>query len=401
MLLVDTLSQPLVEQEQPRLRVLHFGRFHRKYLHSGIERHVDVLLTELSHSIEVENLVANDCWKDETLITAGGYRVYKVSSLGLLASTALAPGLVRRALALQRAQAYDLLHLHFPDPLTHLASMMLPKKVPRVVTWHSDIVRQKFALPLYGPWLKQFLREADAIIVSNPALLQSSPFLAATDPAKCWVIPFGLDYRRFTTADSQLKGQQLRAAFCADRPLVLSVGRLVYYKGFEYLIEAVARLTEVHLVIVGRGPLEHALRKRASLLGCEDRVNILHVDDDDALAAWYNACDVFCLPSVEPAETFGQVQLEAMACGKPVVCTRLGTGVDYVTVDGYTGLVVPPRDVAALREALHRLLSEPGLCQRMGEAGRQRALSEFDAATMARRTLALYRHIVSARQSAA
>ncbi|PJF46315.1 MAG: glycosyl transferase family 1, partial [Candidatus Thermofonsia Clade 3 bacterium] len=298
-------------------------------------------------------------------------------------STALAPGLIAKARALHAERHYDLFHFHFPDPLTHLASALLPAEVPRVVTWHSDIVRQKAFLPLYAPWLRRFVQQVDAVIVSSPSMLQSSPFIARVAPARRHVIPCGLDYRHFLASEAQRRAADLRLSLGVAGPLVLAVGRLVYYKGYEFLIEAIAGLAEANLIIIGRGPLKRRLRGQAQALGCEKRVHLLQVDDDETLAAWYHACDVFCLPSVEPAETFGLVQLEAMACGKPVVSTRLGTGVEFVNQDGVTGIVVPPRDVDALRAALRRLLDDAQLRQSMGNAGRARAIESFSKEDMA------------------
>lgn len=382
-----------------RLRVLHFGRFHRQRLHSGIERHVSLLLSELKRCIEVDDLVANTSWRNEEWVAAGGYKVYCVASLGLLASTALAPGLIAKARALHAERDYDLFHFHFPDPLTHLASAFLPAEVPRVVTWHSDIVRQKAFLPLYAPWLRRFVQRVDAVIVSSPAMLCSSPFIARVAPARRHVIPFGLDYSHFQAPEAQRRAVELRLSMGVAGPMVLAVGRLVYYKGYEFLIEAIAGLPEANLFIIGRGPLERRLRAQAQALGCHRRVHLLQVDDDATLAAWYHACDVFCLPSVETAETFGLVQLEAMACGKPVVSTRLGTGVEFVNQDGVTGIVVPPRDVDALRAALRRLLVDAQLRQRMGSAGRARALDAFSKERMATQTLKVYLQVLRTRRS--
>lgn len=396
--LINTLEAS-EHQTASRLRVLHFGRFHRAGLHSGIERHVSVLLRELAKTIEIDDLVANDRWRDEVFIAPGGYRVIRVASLGLLASTAVAPGLITQASALHRRRHYDLFHFHFPDPLSHLASHWLPQRVPRVITWHSDIIKQRYALPFYAPFLRRCIHKVDAIIVSSPQMLQVSPWLAEAEPERCVVIPFGLDYRRFVSDACRIRADELRAQLCGSQPLVLSVGRLVYYKGFEYLIEAVAGIPSVELVIIGRGPLRERLQALAARLGCANRVHLLRVDDDDELAAWYHACDVFCLPSVEPAETFGQVQLEAMACGKPVVSTRLGTGVEFVNQDGVTGLTVPPRDAVRLREALNRLLNDPSLRAEMGRAARRRALSDFSAEVMAQKTLSLYEEVLRRRAS--
>ncbi|MEX2241714.1 MAG: glycosyltransferase, partial [Burkholderiales bacterium] len=126
-----------------------------------------------------------------------------------------------------------------------------------------------------------------------------------------------------------------------------------------------------------------------------DRVELVGRIPDRDLPAWYHACDVFCLPSVEPAEAFGIVQVEAMACGRPVLCCELGNGVNWVNRDGETGIAVPPADPAALADALARLQADPALRARLGEAGRRRAFDVFSAEAMARATLAVYREVLS------
>lgn len=372
-----------------RLRVLHLGRFHHDIASGGIERHVAALLAGLAHEIEVANLVAAD-GPGGDVVTANGYRVYRAPCYGKLASTALAPSLITLARRLHRERRFDIVHLHFPDPLSHLAALALPRTVRRVVTWHSDIVRQRRLFRLYRPWLDRFMADVDAVIAATPANFAASRQLAAVPSERRHVIPFGLDYARFDSPGIEVRAQALRAATCGPAPLVLAVGRHVYYKGYEFLLEALARLPRAHLALVGEGPLTAELQAHAATLGIATRVTFVGRVDDKELAAWYRACDVFCLPSVETAETFGLVQIEAMACAKSVVSTRLGTGVDQVNVDGDTGFTVPPRDVDALAAALGRLLSDPALAQRMGRAASQRARNEFSRATMVAKTLALY-----------
>ncbi|MDO9535724.1 MAG: glycosyltransferase, partial [Bacillota bacterium] len=153
-------------------------------------------------------------------------------------------------------------------------------------------------------------------------------------------------------------------------------------------------LPQEYLVLGGDGPLRAALYDLSRAAGVADRVRFTGRLDEADLAAWYQACDVFCLPSTERAEAFGLVQLEAMACGKPVVCTRLGNGVNAVCLEGVTGLTAEPGDPTSLAACLGRLLADPILRVRLGEAGRQRAHAEFSAPRMAAETLALYRRLV-------
>ncbi len=153
---------------------------------------------------------------------------------------------------------------------------------------------------------------------------------------------------------------------------------------------------DADLLIGGRGPLTASLVQLARDLGLAERVKFVGFIPDPLLVAYYEACDVFCMPSVERSEQFGLVQLEAMYCGKPVVATRLGTGVEYVTLDGETGLLVPPKDPHALADALRTLLGDPALRARMGAAGQQRVADVFSVEQMVRKTVDVYQRVLAA-----
>lgn len=377
------------------MKILHFGRFHDENF-GGLERHVALLLKGLSRSIHVDNLVANDRFASEVAL-AEGYRVFKVPSLGVFAGMALCPTMPYRARKLHRREHYDIVHLHFPDPMSHLAAMALPKNVRLVISWHSDIVRQQKLLKLYRPFLDRIIARADAIIAATPRHFSASTQLGCADPARLHVVPYGIDFAPFEEPFAMAAGDKLRARH-PGRKIVFAVGRHVYYKGFEYLIHAMKAVRQDALLILGgAGPLSTDLKALATAEGLENRVVFAGRIPDEALPAYYHAADVFCLPSVEPSEAFGLVQVEAMACMKPVVCCELGTGVSYVNQHGVTGLVVPPRDPEALAEALNRLLDNDALRQKMGEAGHARAKGEFTLDRMWRETLAVYREVTGNR----
>jgi glycosyltransferase involved in cell wall biosynthesis len=175
--------------------------------------------------------------------------------------------------------------------------------------------------------------------------------------------------------------------------VILAVGRLVYYKGMKFLIQAMSQI-DATLVIIGEGPLRAELEREAAGNGTSGRVTFLG-EIDGNLASYYHACDVLALPSCERSEAFGLVQLEAMACGKPVVNTQIDSGVPYASLDGLTGLTVPPRSSEAMATALNRLLDNNELRMEMGRAARDRVVKEFGIRQMAARTLALYRTVVS------
>lgn len=377
------------------MRVLHFGRFWNDQ-HGGIERHVALLCRGLAaQGVDVVNLVASDGLTSSDT-QHDGFRLVQAASFGMFARTAMSPALVWKALALHREQPFDVIHLHFPDPLTHLASLLMPRSVRRVISWHSDIVRQKRLLALYRPFLAREALRADAIVAATPAHFSSSTQIPAGVPAALrHVIPYGLDYRPLALTPRIAALRDRLRAQAGGRPVVFALGRHVYYKGFDVLLAAMRQVDAV-LLLGGSGPLRQQLEQQARDLGVADRAVFTGRIPEEDLAAYFHACDLFCLPSVEQTEAFGLVQLEAMACGKPVVCTWLNNGVNVVNTDGVTGLTAPVGDAAALATALNRLLGDDALRARMGAAAHARAWGDYSLEHMATATLQLYRTLANA-----
>ena len=379
------------------MRVLQFGRFWNDE-HGGVERHAALLSRGLAaRGVDVVNLVSalpgrpgSDTRHED------GYRLIQIPSHGVVASTALAPGLPLKAFALHREEPFDIFHLHLPDPLSHFTSMLLPSKVPRVLTWHSDIIRQKRLLALYMPWMRREIRAAGAVVAGTAAHFTSSTQIPADYPAsRKHVIPYGMDYSQLTLTDAGRQKQLEIRQRAAGRPVLFALGRHVYYKGFEVLIEAMQQ-TDAVLFLGGSGPLADSHRALATALGVADRVIFTGRIPEDDLPAYFSACDIFCLPSVEQSEAFGLVQLEAMACGKPVVASQLHNGVNVVNLDGITGIAVPPRDASALAAALRGLLENPQRMALLGTQAKDRALQHYSLDGMARMTVALYQDLISA-----
>jgi rhamnosyl/mannosyltransferase len=285
-------------------------------------------------------------------------------------------------------QTPDVINLHSPYPWGELSFLLARLKMPSVVLYHSDIVRQKRLLTAYRPFLERFLDRVDLIVTSSPNMVSSSEFLAPR-AEKCRVVPFGLPAQRLAATPAILRRAAELRAVHAGRKIVLFVGRLVYYKGVDVLMRAMAGV-DADLVLIGGGPLESQLRELAAATGIAARVTFLPPQDDDELCAWYRAADVFCLPSVARSEAFGIVQIEAHAAGTPVVSTDLRTGVPYANLDGVTGLTVPPGDAPALGNALARLLGDDELRLRLGRQAQARALREFTIPRMVADTLDVY-----------
>ena len=372
------------------LRVLTFGRYADDNF-GGLERYVFELARGLEGEAHFTNIVAARGGAPDTELAG---ETIQARPWLELAGTPVCPTMPWHVLRRQLAQPFDLVHLQFPaDPMAHFASSLLPASVPRVVSWHSDIVRQERMLRLYRPFLDRLLRSTKAVIAATPAHFTSSRQLgAAQGRASFHVIPYGLDLSRFR--ERPALADELRRRY-GDRFLIFSLGRHVYYKGFAFLIRALADLPDAVLVLGGQGPLTETLRRAAAEAGVEPRVHFAGRIPDVDLPAYYHASDVYCLPSVERAEAFGIVQVEAMASGRPVVCCELGNGVSWVNQDGVTGLVVPPADPGALAAALRRLQDSPELRSKLGAQARERAFAIFTREAMARATLQVYREVLS------
>lgn len=344
------------------------------------------LCEELNAHVDLHVLVANTQPRTVTE-WVNGVLVTRVARWGQIASTPLCPSLPH----LVTKHRADILHLHEPNPMATLAVLMANPRARVLVSFHSEVVRQRIWRPVYRPLLARLLRRADRIIIATPRHLDLPTLRPYRD--KCVIIPFGIDVTRFRPNETlRQRAAAIRAEF--GPRVILFVGRLVYYKGVEYLIEAMLRVP-ARLLIVGRGPRERALRRRARALGLDERVAFLGEIAHEHLPAYYHACDLLVLPSIRESETFGIVQLEAMAAGKPVISTALPTGVAWVNQHEVTGLLVPPANADALADAMNRLLEDDALRQRLGEAARQYVSERFTRQRMARAVLALYEDVLS------
>jgi rhamnosyl/mannosyltransferase len=373
------------------LNVLCFGRLHGTS-EGGMERHVHSLIVGLQGRVRFVNLVpSREGQARERRV--GDSLVCETAGFTFGTNAPLSPTMPWRARQLHRQWRFDLAHLHFPDPMSHAAALALPASVPLVISWHSDIVRQKRLRLLYAPFERAILRRAAAVVVGTPEHFRSSRVLpAAGVEHKLAVVPYGVDFARFDRPGPLTS--EIRRRY--GERIVFALGRHVYYKGFEYLIDAMAALPDACLLLGSTGPLSAALRERARSCGLGSRVVFLGHVPDEELPDFYHACDVFCMPSVEPAEAFGIAQVEAMACRRPVVCCNLQNGVTYVNRDGVTGLVVPPRDAPALAAALERLLGDSSLRQRLGEAASERVRREFSLDAQCQAMLGVYERVVGA-----
>jgi rhamnosyl/mannosyltransferase len=353
----------------------------------GITRHVDELAAGLARrEISVE-VVAPAARTGQRSFGPRDCSIVRPRSWGRAFSTELSPGLYW-ATASRRA---DVVHVHLPNPIA-IAALATAPRAPLVATYHCDLDRTfGMAGAVYHALLGRVLRRAGGIVVSSDAMVQST-HLRSWGP-RVHVIPLGVEPERLAAGPVVSRVEaDLRARFGSR--IVLFVGRLVYYKGLDVLLRAMLHVRG-ELLLVGVGVDGDRLRRTAAQLGLSRRVHHVGFVSDAELPGFYRAATVVVLPSTGIGEAFGLTQVEAALCGRPVVSTRLPTGVSRVNEHGVTGLCVEPGDPRALAAALAQLLDDEGRSRAMGEAARQRALREFTVDPMVERTVALYERVVA------
>jgi rhamnosyl/mannosyltransferase len=358
------------------------GKYYPPY-HGGMESHLEGLSNELNRLVDLEVIVANTSWRTADEIV-DGIKVTRVGKLFDLQSAPICPDLVRR---IRRAKS-DIIHIHWPNPSAVLAYLASGHRGRLVITYHSDVVRQRTLAAAFTPMLRAALKRARAIIVSSPNYIDGS-YVLPEFRSRCRVIPFGVSGDYFQQFDANVV-RRIREEY--GQRIVLGVGRMVYYKGFEHLVRAMAHV-DGHLLLIGKGPLREPLTELADEIGVASRVTFLSEVTD--IRPYYHAADVFALSSVMRSEAFGIVQLEAMACGKPIINTQLDSGVTFVSPHGVSGLTVPPEDSVALSDGINQLLDRPEWRAELGDGARQRVAENFTVDKMVQRTFQLYQDVMN------
>jgi glycosyltransferase involved in cell wall biosynthesis len=367
------------------VRVVQVGKYYYPYV-GGIESHLYTLCQELRGVVDMDVIVSNTKpWTARDVHE--GVSVTRCAAYGKVLSTSLSPGMVWEL----SQRDYDIVQVHLPHPVG-AAAYLASKKPARhrlIVTYHSDIVKQKRLMPYYDRLIVALCERAERVLATSPNYADTSPTLQRFRD-KCEVVPYGIDLDLFArTKERDEQAARIRARY-GNVPLLVGVGRLIYYKGFEFAIRALARVPGANLVLIGDGPLRPDLEKLARELGVASRVHLVGEMQNSEIPPYYFASDLYLLPSIARSEAFGIVQIEAMACGLPVVNTDLPSGVPFVSRHGESGLTVPPSDVGALASAIEALLSDPARRAEMGRAARARAEKDFSKATLAARMRAIY-----------
>jgi glycosyltransferase involved in cell wall biosynthesis len=388
------------------LRICHLGKFYPPAT-GGMETHVATLArAQAALGAEVRVICVNHLDRHGQDVTWRPLAVtptreewdgrVRVTRLGRRASLARLdvcldlPGV----LAGLRRSPIDLLHLQVPNPTMLLALALVRPQVPLVVTYQSDVIKQKVLRLLLRPFEHLVFRKAAMILASSPFYQEGSPLLQLYQD-KVHILPLGLDLASYYAPSPRARDHACRLEAEHGKPLWLAVGRLVYYKGLHNAIAALAAVPG-KLLIVGHGPLEQELKRLAAEVGVADRVIWQGRASAEELVGAYHAATAFWFTSNERSEAYGLVQIEAMASGCPVINTAIpGSGVSWVSRNNETGLTLPVNDPEALAQAALRLLNEPGLRARLSAAARARVGQEFDHLVMARRSLDFYQQVLS------
>jgi glycosyltransferase involved in cell wall biosynthesis len=387
------------------LRICQLGKFYPPAT-GGIEMHVRTLAqAQAALGMEVQVVCINHLDRNGRDVTwdrfaatetveelDGSVRVTRVGRRACIARLDVCPRLLSVLAGLMRSGT-DVLHLHAPNPATLLALAALRPRIPLVVTYHGDVVKQKVRGMIMRPFEHMVFRRATVLLSDSPTYPGGSAVLRRYQE-KLAVLPLGIQVDSFLspTPAARKHAQRLQEEY--GEPLWLAVGRLIYYKGLHNAIRALASVPG-KLMVIGHGPLESELKQLAEEVGVAGRIIWRGQVSEEELVGAYHAATALWFPSNERSEGFGLVQVEAMASGCPVINTAIPfSGVSWVCKHEKTGLTVPMNDPAALAAAARRLLDEPGLRDRMVSAGREEAAAQFDHRVMAERSLMIYHHIL-------
>jgi rhamnosyl/mannosyltransferase len=362
----------------------------------GIETVAVAITDAVKDKADVKVLVCSGGREKEEGVNEDGVYVYRAKVVHKIWSTPLSLDYLR---AFRRmAKDVDLLQLHAPFPLSDLGLFFSRKrrKMKKALWYHCDVVKQKKLMFFYRPLLKWMLKKVDKIYVASKAIAEQSEYLSDYMD-KVEVIPFGISTKEYRKAKKYpILTEKLNDK---NNVKILFVGRLVYYKGIDVLIEAMAKVDGAELFVCGGGELDDVLKKRVKELGMEDKVHFMGRIPQNDLYAALSDCDFFVLPSVNKAEAFALVQLEAMVYGKPVINTWLPTAVPEVSLHGETGLTVEPGNVDQLADAMNTLVNDKELREKLGAQAKKRCETEYSLKRMQTKLYESYLDLIGKNKS--
>jgi glycosyltransferase involved in cell wall biosynthesis len=370
-----------------KIKVLQVNKLYAPHI-GGVEKVVQDIAEGLNDRVDMKVLVCQT--KGKTAVEQiNGVEVTRAGSLGIFFSMPLSFSFFFQLRKLSKDQ--DIVHFHMPFPLGDAAFFLSGFKGKVILWWHSDIIRQKTLMKVYKPVMQRFLQRADCIVVATEGHINGSKYLLPYRD-KCVIIPFGINVQSLFSTAEKISSQN--SSGINRMKNILFIGRLIYYKGADVLLDAFSHVHGAKLRIAGDGPLRTQLEEKAKDLNINEHVEFMGHLEDSQIKKLLSECDMLVLPSVANSEAFGIVQLEAMAFSKPVINTSLPTGVPYVSINEQTGLTVPPGDAASLGIAIQRLIDNDDERIQMGIKARDRVMKNFKLNDMLDNIFKLYQNVL-------
>jgi len=366
------------------MKILQLGKFYP--IRGGVEKVMyDIMLGLSERGIQCDMLCASTEGHPQQNIKVNDFATVFVIKTSLnVAATKLAPKMISKLRKI--AANYDIIHIHHPDPMATLALFMAGYKGKVILHWHSDILKQKTLLYIYMPLQTWLIKRADMIVGTTPVYVQQSEFLKDYEHKinfiPIGVLPIDADQSIVQRIKNENKG----------KTLIFSLGRLVEYKGFEYLIESAKYLSEDYRIIIGgKGPLQESLENLIKLNNLQEKVNLIGFLSDEEAYAYFMATDIFVLSSIIKTEAFAIVQIEAMSCSKPIITAHIpGSGVSWVNKHNTSGLICNRKNPQELAECIKLLGENKDLYNKLSLGAKNRYQENFHRNVMVDKTLQLY-----------
>ena len=376
-----TLKQTIMIKDN--LKILQFGKFFP--IKGGVEKVAFDLMSGLSEQgIKCDMMcAATDKMADITKINEYA-KLICCKTLFKYASTMISPNMIKTFK--KECNKYNIIHIHHPDPMAALTLYLSGYKGRVILHWHSDIIKQKILLKLYHPLQNWLLKRANTIIGTSPVYVKESPFLQDVQN-KILSLPIGVAQMQYTIEEVEFIKNRY-----SGKKIIFSLGRLVGYKGYKYLIEAANYLNDDFIILIGgTGPLKEELQTKINERNLQNKVKLLGFIQDNELAAYYKACELFCLPSIQKTEAFGIVQIEAMSLGKPIIATMIPeSGVSWVNEQGISGINVKPQNAKEIAQAIQTITSDINTYKTFSERALERYKSKFTKNLMIENCLKIY-----------
>ncbi len=387
-LYVNKVKTIQIQPSPTKPRVLQISKFYHP-VSGGIESVVSEI-TEGLVDQQINTTVLCTNINSETIVENQRYKIIRSGIFGKFLSTPISTNLVYQLI--KRRKDFDIIHVHLPNPIANLGLLIANPSARIIVHWHSDIVKQKRALKLYAPLQNWLLKRADVIIATTELYANSSNWLKPFSE-KVKVIPIGIKDPSINHSqiDDSVAVQSIKNRY-GNRRIIFSLGRMIYYKGFENLIDAAIELPDDSCVVIGgTGELLESLQQRIIQKGLKDKVYLVGRISEQEMGAYYKAAELFCLPSILRSEAFGVVLLEAMAYSLPIVTTNIqGSGVPWVNQHNKTGINVEPNNAEELAKGVNYLLNNKEIAKEMGYTAKKRFESDFKASDMVNSVIEIY-----------